>query len=76
MTNIKEKTKHLSKNLLINLFWFGFIFNIFSKLQEDNYLSFLIAFVMYINNVTTDSRIDYLNEQIEKLKKMVINNTD
>ena len=69
MTNIK-------KNLLINLFWFGFIFSIFSKLQEDNYLSFLIAFVMYINNVTTDSRIDYLNEQIEKLKKMVINNTD
>ncbi len=69
MTNIKEKTKHLSKNLFINLFWFGFI-------QEDNYLSFLIAFVMYINTVTTDSRIDYLNEQIEKLKKMVINNTD
>lgn len=68
MSNIKEKTKHLPINLLLNLGWFGFIFSIFSKLQEDNYLSFLIAFVMYINNVTTDSRIDYLNEKVKELK--------
>jgi hypothetical protein len=68
MSNIKEKTKHLPINLLINLCWFGFIFSIFSKLQDDNCLSFLIASVMYINNVVTDSRFDYLNEQVEKLK--------
>lgn len=68
MSNIKEKTKHLPINLLLNLGWFGFIFSVFSTIQDDNYLSFLIAFVMYINNVTTDSRIDYLNEKVKELK--------
>lgn len=68
MSNIKEKTKHLPINLLLNLGWFGFIFSVFSTIQDDNCLSFLIASAMYINNVTTDSRIDYLDEQIKKLK--------
>lgn len=68
MSNTKEKMKHLPINLFLSLGSFGISFSAFSMIQDDNCLSFLIAFVMYINNVTTDSRIDYLNEKVKELK--------
>lgn len=68
MSNTKEKMKHLPINLFLSLGSFGISFSVFSTIQDDNCLSFLIAFVMYINNVTTDSRIDYLNEKVKELK--------
>jgi hypothetical protein len=37
-------------------------------IQDNGYLSFLIALVIYLNNAMTASQIDYLDEQIKKLK--------
>ena len=68
MANTKEKMKHLQTNLFLSLGSFGIAFGTFLMIQDNNYLSFFIAFVIYLNNVLTATRIDYLDEQVKKLK--------
>jgi len=67
-TNQREKMKHLPINLFLSLGSFGISFGAFSMIQDNNYLSFFIALVIYLNNAMTASQIDYLDEQIKKLK--------
>ncbi len=66
--NSKEKMKHLPINLFLCLGSFGISFSAFSMIQDNIYLSFFIALVIYLNNAMTASKIDYLDEQIKKLK--------
>jgi hypothetical protein len=68
MSNTKEKMKHLPINLFLSLGSFGISFSAFSMIQDNNYLSFFIALVIYLNSAMTASQIDYLDEQIKKLK--------
>ena len=68
MSNTKEKMKHLPINLFFSLDFFGFSFAAFSIIQENNYFSFFMALIIYLNSAITKSQIDYLDEQIKTLK--------
>ena len=64
----KEKLKHLPVNLFLSLGTFGIVFGAFTMLQDNIYLSIFIGLVTYLNAAMTESKIDYLNEQVENLK--------
>lgn len=68
MSNTKEKLKHLPVNLVLSLGVFGIFFGVFSMIQDNHYLSFFIALVIYLNNAMMESKIDYLDEQVKILK--------
>jgi hypothetical protein len=68
MSNTNEKIKHLPINLLLSLGYFGISFSALSMLQDNNYISVLVALVIYLNNAMTESKIDYLEEEIKSLK--------
>lgn len=68
MSNTKEKIKHWPINLFLGLGSFGISFSAFSMIQDNNYLSFFIALVIYLNSAMAASQIDYLDEQIKILK--------
>lgn len=69
MSNTKQKMKHLPINLFLCLDSFGVTFLALTLIQDNKILSFVFGLIVYMNNVKTDSQIDYLNEQIENLKK-------
>jgi hypothetical protein len=68
MSNTNEKIKHLPINLFLSLGSFGISFSALLMIQDNNYVSFFVALVIYLNNAMTASQIDYLDEQIKKLK--------
>ena len=68
MSNTKEKLKHLPINLFLSLGYFSISIIVLEMIQNNYYLSFFIAFLIYLNDAMTASKIDYLDEQIKILK--------
>ena len=59
----KEKLKHVPINLFLGLP----AFFILSMLNENDKISLFISLTIFINQVITESKFDYLEEQIKKL---------